>query len=888
MTTNSAAKTIYLKDYRAPLFSIESVELNFDLQKEQTIVTNKMRVRRALKATSVPPLRLDGRQLKLIKVTLDDKILSPDQYEVKTGSLTINGLPQEFVLEIVTGIDPSKNTSLEGLYASGAIFCSQCEPHGFSCITYFLDRPDVLTSFRTRIEADQSRFPTLLSNGNLVEQGSLSNNRHFAVWEDPFKKPAYLFALVAGQLVTLKDSFTTASGREIAIHFHIEEQNQKKCGHAINALKKAMRWDEVEYGREYDLNLYQIVAVDDFNFGAMENKGLNIFNSKYVLAQPDSASDSDYEAIEGVIAHEYLHNWTGNRITCRDWFQLSLKEGLTVFRDQQYGAYAYPGGGGRIRNVRRLRNFQFPEDAGPLSHPVQPKEYVEINNFYTTTIYEKGAEIIRMLWVLLGSKGFKEGMELYFTRHDGEAVTIEDLLAAMSDANNFDLEQFKRWYDQSGTPELVAEQKWQSATNEFILNISQGYPTTSDKQQKLPLHLPLTIALLDKKGRKLDLKLKNTAKTGPTLDGSRVLEIKKRTEIFRFQGITEQPTLSLLRGFSAPVKLKCNYQKDDLAALAVGDDDAFSRWEAGQKLALIEIIDLIDKPEASPTKVQSLFSKTFGVIISKTWPADAADGVAELLTLPGEIYIGEQLAEIDPQKIFRARKNLKAALAQEWRNELENLYLKSQISGPYRPRPEDMAQRRLQNIALDYLTALGPDGPAISLCQQQYKATDNLTNRLAALSGLLEMTPLEELPELNDFYRKSATTPLLLDRWFALQALVQHPDTCSRVEKLLQHPTFMRTNPNRVRALLTTFALANQSAFHQSDGSGYRLLGREITTLDQTNPQLAARLANHLSRWQRFASPYNLEMRKELQRLSKNSKISKDLGEIIGRSLQSE
>ena len=888
MSTNQTQKTIYLKDYQAPQFSVESVELNFVINPESTTVSNKMQFRRTSETAANQPLRLEGRQLTLLKIILNNLELNQSQYQIDSDSLTISQLPEEFTLEIITEINPVKNTSLEGLYASGSMVCTQCEPHGFSRITYFLDRPDVLTNFTTRIEADKNQFPLLASNGNLTEQGDLPDNRHFVIWEDPFIKPAYLFALVAGRLVTLRDSFTTCSGRKIAIHFHIEEQNREKCAHAINSLKKAMRWDEEEYGREYDLDLYQVVAVDDFNFGAMENKGLNIFNSKYVLAKSDSATDADYEAIEGVIAHEYLHNWTGNRITCRDWFQLSLKEGLTVFRDQQYGAFAYPGGGGRIRNVRRLRNFQFPEDAGPLAHPVQPKEYVEINNFYTTTVYEKGAEIIRMLWVLLGVTDFRKGMDLYFVRHDGAAVTIEDLLQAMSDASGRNLEQFKRWYDQAGTPELSVKQSWNPATSEFILDISQRSPATPGQAENLPLHIPLAMALLDRNGNELDLKLADdtAAETAVSNHSDNcVLEIKQRRQRFRFRDISEKPTISLLRGFSAPVKLECNYDKTELAFIAAYDNDAFSRWEAGQKLALIEITDEIDNRGDLCKNSGSLFSQTFGAVITKNWPADEADGVAEMLTLPGEIYIGEQLAEIDPQKIFSARQKLKKNLARKWRNELESLYHKSQVSKPYQPIPQDMARRRLQNLALDFLAALGTEGPGRELCRKQYQTADNLTNRVAALTGLLEISPVESPPELIDFYSKSESTPLLLDRWFALQALVQHPETGNRVKKLTRHPAFIRTNPNRVRSLLATFALANQAAFHHEDGSGYRLLGHEIATLDQTNPQLAARLAGFMSRWQRFASPYRELMQNELQILADHSQTSKDLGEIVNKSL---
>ena len=884
MNNTSSPETIYLKDYQPPAFQVESIKLHFALSQERTLVTNTMRLKHASGSPKDQPLRLDGRQLELLRVTLDGNLLDPKQYSVNPESLVIEDLQAEFTLEIVTAINPKGNTSLEGLYASGSMLCTQCEAHGFSRITYFLDRPDILTCFTTTIEAAQKEFPVLLSNGNLIEEGMLDDGRHFAVWQDPFKKPAYLFALVAGRLTTLKDSFTTMSRRQVAIHFHVEEQNQNKCDHAIAALKKSMRWDEEEYSREYDLDLYQVVAVDDFNFGAMENKGLNIFNSKYVLALPESATDSDYEAIEGVIAHEYLHNWTGNRITCRDWFQLSLKEGLTVFRDQQYGAQAYPGGGRRIREVRRLRNFQFPEDAGPLAHPVQPKEYVEINNFYTTTVYEKGAEIIRMLQTLLGEEGFKKGMQIYFERHDGQAVTIEDLLSALSAASNYDLEQFHRWYDQAGTPHLTVSQAWQPDTKEFILTVEQDFPTTPKETEKLPLHLPLTLALLDAEGNEQAVTLAGESKPGPA--GSRVLEIKHKKEKFRFQGCNRKPTISLLRDFSAPIQLNCDYGKSELAFLAAHDNDPFSRWEAVQKLALNEITNLLKSSEnPEDYAIDDLFSQSFGALVNRKWPATEADGISELLILPDEIYIGEQLDEIDPQAISKARQILRKTLARQWQKELEKLYRQMQTSGPYRPEPAEMAQRRLKNIALDYLAALGPEGPAFALCRQQYSVADNLTDRLAALSGLLEINAAKAELELDEFYHRGKKDPLLKDRWFALQAALRHPDTTKRIAELTLHPDFNRNNPNRVRALLGTFAAANQSAFHQPDGSGYQLLGREIATLDKTNPMVAARLAGSFSRWRRFSSPYSNLMRRELEQLANSPKCSRDLREIVDKSL---
>ncbi len=884
ITNNSPPETIYLKDYQPPAFLVELIELHFSLQQERTLVTNTMQLKRAPGIPADRSLQLDGRQLELIKVILDDKLLSSDQYSVDPEGLVLEDPPATFTLEIVTALNPKNNTSLEGLYASGTMLCTQCEAHGFSRITYFPDRPDILTCFTTTIEASQKEFPVLLSNGNLIDQGTLADNRHFAVWQDPFKKPAYLFALVAGQLTTLKDHFITASGRKVAIHFHVEELNRDKCAHAIAALKKSMRWDEEEYGREYDLDLYQVVAVDDFNFGAMENKGLNIFNSKYVLAQPESATDSDYEAIEGVIAHEYLHNWTGNRITCRDWFQLSLKEGLTVFRDQQYGAQAYPGGGRRIREVRRLRNFQFPEDAGPLAHPVQPKEYVEINNFYTCTVYEKGAEIIRMLQTLLGEKRFKKGIQIYFERHDGEAVTIEDLLSAMRDAGDCDLKQFRRWYDQAGTPNLTISQEWRPQTQEFILSVVQDCPPTPGQTEKLPLHLPLAVALLDPEGNEMAVKLAGELKPFPT--GSHVLEIRNQQEEFRFQGCDRKPVISLLRGFSAPIQVTSNDDKEELAFLLSHDRDPFSRWEAGQKLAMMEIFNLVQDPKQSKKgETDDFFVKSFGTLVTKEWSVAEADGAAELLILPGEIYIGEQLSEIDPQTIYQARQSLKKSLAQRWQTELEALYNQYKTAAPYRPLPADMAQRRLKNIALDYLAVLGPKGPALRLCRQQYQNANNLTDRLAALSGLIEINPAAELPELDDFYDRGDNDPLLRDRWFALQAVAKRPNTAQRIEKLTHHPDFCRNNPNRVRALLGTFTAANQSAFHQPDGFGYQLLGREIATLDATNPMVAARLAGSFSRWRRFASPYNTLMRKELEKLASLPQCSRDLGEIVNKSL---
>ncbi|HDS15594.1 MAG TPA: aminopeptidase N [Proteobacteria bacterium] len=882
MNKPSGNETIYLKDYQPPAFTVVDLSLHFSLGRKRTLVTSKMELKRAPQTPANRPLELDGRQLELLRIELNGHPLTANAYTITPRQLTIATPPAHFTLEIVTTFNPESNTSLEGLYASNALLCTQCEAHGFSRITYFPDRPDVLTRFTTTIEADRDEFPVLLSNGNLIAQGELPGRRHFAVWQDPFKKPAYLFALVAGRLTTVKDSFTTNTQRQVEIHFHVEEQNRDKCAHAIKALKKAMSWDEKEYGLEYDLDLYQVVAVNDFNFGAMENKGLNIFNAKYILAQPESATDSDYEAIESVIAHEYLHNWTGNRVTCRDWFQLSLKEGLTVFRDQQYGAWAFPGGGRRIREVRRLRSFQFPEDAGPLAHPVQPKEYIEINNFYTTTIYEKGAELIGMLATLLGREKFRRGLRLYLQRHDGQAATIEDLLAAMAETGDRDLQQFRRWYDQAGTPTLTIRRRWLPAAAELQLTIEQQTPATAGQSEKLPLHLPLAIALLfpDTPTKSCPASAERQRTAGDTL----ILEIRKPKEVFHFPNCPQEPLLSLLRGFSAPVKIIDDYNDHELALLTLCDQDPFSRWEAAQKLAIKAILLRINGAQEQYSETELLFSQTFGALLDQTWPDTMADCVAELLTLPDEIHLAEQLAVIDPLQICQARQQLKTRLARDWEKELHKLYHLHQSHEPYQPLPEEMARRRLKNLALDYLGALGAEtGGAWALCRDQFSRADNLTDRLAALSGLLEMSPQTEPAELNLFFEQCRPDPLLLDRWFALQATCR-VTTLNRIIQLLKHPDFNRHTPNRVRALLGGFC-GNQTAFHQQDGSGYRLLATEIATLDQLNPQVAARLAGAFSRWRRFAAPYAQRMHLELQNLARQPELSRDLREIVYKSL---
>ncbi|OGR30511.1 MAG: aminopeptidase N [Desulfuromonadales bacterium GWC2_61_20] len=874
MSAESPPRPILLRDYRPPAFSVSAIDLHFDLAAATTTVRSRLTVQRNPLSATDAPLVLAGRQLELLALRLNDTVLAPADYTLDSEGLTLPNCPDNAVLEIETAIHPAANTALEGLYLSSGILCSQCEAQGFRKITYYPDRPDVMARFSTTLVADRAAFPVLLANGNLVAAGELEEGRHFARWDDPHPKPCYLFALVAGALVRLADRFTTASGRQVVLEIYVEARNRDKCAHAMASLQRAMRWDEETFGLEYDLDRYMILAVDDFNFGAMENKGLNIFNSKYVLASPATATDADYQAIEEVIGHEYFHNWTGNRVTCRDWFQLSLKEGLTVFRDQEFAAAMTSAAVKRISDVRLLRSGQFPEDAGPLAHPVRPESYVEINNFYTATVYNKGAEVIRMYQTLFGREGFVRGVRLYLQRFDGEAVTTDDFLEAMAEANDADLAQFGRWYSQAGTPRLQVATQYDAAAGAFTLTLRQSPPPTPVNGSKEPWHIPVAVGLLDSDGADLPLRLAGEDLSGGT---TRVLELRREEESFRFVDIKERPVPSLLRNFSAPVRLEFALADADLAFLFAHDSDPFNRWEAGQLLAGRTLLAEVAGQAAS----RQAFVEAFGRALA-TAAADPAF-FALALTLPGESYLAELVESIDPLAIHNAREGLRRHLGQTFAAAFHDLYTACRDDAPYTPDAAAAGRRSLKNLCLAYLLA-GDDPAAGTLAQQQYASGSNMTDVLAALAALAQQPGPERTEAFADFYARWQDEPLVVDKWFSLQATSVLPQTLEIVSGLLTHPAYNPRNPNRVRALLGAFAHSNPARFHRPDGAGYRLLSEQIRRLDGSNPQLAARMAGALSRWQRYQPPYAAAMRQELESLAAAS-LSRDLFEVVSKSL---
>jgi aminopeptidase N len=872
-------KTIYLKDYKAPDYHIETIDLHFHLGEEYTTVCSQLAISRCPEA-EVSPLVLDGEELELLAIKLDSQTLTEKDYQQDTKSLTFPHVPDRFTLEIKTRIYPQHNTTLSGLYTSGGNFCTQCEAEGFRRITYFLDRPDVMARYTTTIVADKTKYPVLLSNGNLVAKGGLDNDRHFAKWQDPFPKPSYLFALVAGDLVRIEDEFVTLSGRKVALHMYVQPHNRDKCKHAMASLKRAMAWDEQIYGREYDLNIYIIVAVDDFNMGAMENKSLNIFNSKYVLAKPETATDTDYENIEGVIAHEYFHNWSGNRVTCRDWFQLSLKEGFTVFREQQFSADRSSPAVKRIQNVNRLRTYQFSEDAGPMAHPVRPESYVEINNFYTMTVYEKGAEVVRMLYLLLGPEGFRKGTDLYFEQHDGQAVTTDDFVKALENANNADFSQFRLWYSQAGTPELHASCAYDPKKRTYTLKVKQTCPPTPGQPHKEPFHIPLAIGLLDPKGHDLPLHLvgETTATTG-----TRVIELRKEEEVFVFNDIPCKPVPSLLRGFSAPVKLHLNLSDEERCFLLAHDNDNFNRWEAGHQLAVKILLELVkDYQQEKPLQLNSAFANAIGKILENNEPDKAF--VAQALALPSVHYLSEFMAIIDPDAIHKARCFLRQSLAETLRDSFSTIYENLTHTSPYRFDPEDTGRRALRNTCLGYLMEL--DEPATrSRCFQQFSRADNMTDVIAALSSLADTESPERENALHIFYEKWHEDPLVMDKWLGIQALSRRPDTLTVVKALTQHSVFKLTNPNKIRALIGAFCQGNPVRFHAAGGEGYRFLGDYVLKLDPLNPQVAARLVSAFNLWRRYDENRQALMKEQLERIAKAPQISKDVYEVVAKSL---
>jgi len=875
-------QAIRLKDYRPPEFLIDRVELRFELEESGARVHARLEMRRNPACELRPEgLRLDGEQLELISLSLDGRALGANAFEVDDTGLTLAQVPERFLLESQVRIRPQDNTALEGLYKSGAMFCTQCEAEGFRKITYFLDRPDVMARYRTRIEADKARYPVLLSNGNPVEQGDLEAGRHFVTWEDPFPKPSYLFALVAGDLRWIEDSHTTASGRQVVLRIYVEPENIDKCDHAMASLKKAMVWDESQYGREYDLDIYMIVAVGDFNMGAMENKGLNIFNSKFVLARPDTATDRDFQDIEGVIAHEYFHNWTGNRITCRDWFQLSLKEGLTVYRDQEFSADMGSRGVKRIEDVRLLRAHQFAEDSGPMAHPVRPDSYIEINNFYTVTVYEKGAELVRMQAHLLGPAHFRKATDLYFERHDGQAVTTDDFVQCMEDASGRDLGQFRLWYQLAGTPELHVAERFEAEAGRLIMDVEQRVPGTPGQQQdKPPMHIPFALGLIGPDGKELPVRLEGE---GEREAGTRMLELRERRTRFSVTGLTAPPRSSINRRFAAPVKVVLDCSDEDLMFLAARDSDDFNRWDAAQALAQrILLRGVAARAEGAEPAIPDAFLEAF----RNTLADEQADPalLAEVLRLPSETYLGDQMTVVDVDGIHAVCEMARGRIARVLREWLWEAYRRNQEHGDYEPSPAAIGRRSLKNLCLGYLMQLD-DSEVRSLCLTQFREGHNMTDVLAALVALADSTGEERETVLAEFGERWKDDPLVLDKWLAIQACSKRADTLERVRSLTAHPAFSMRNPNKVRSLIGAFVSGNPVRFHDASGAGYAFLGDRVLELNALNPQVASRLLRVMARWRRYDTGRRTLMKAQLERVLGAPRISKDVYEIASKSL---
>lgn len=875
-------KAIYLRDYTPPAYLVETVDLTFELGEAATTVTAVQQlVRNKKNGEENPPLVLFGEDIKLIDIQMDGISLKKSAYKLDAEKITIPNVPDKFELKVITEINPKENTELMGLFYSNGIYCTQCEPQGFRRMTYYPDRPDVLASFTTKIIADKTKYPILLSNGNMINTESLSNNRHAVTWQDPFKKPSYLFALVAGDLDFIEDTFKTQSGRDVILRIFVDKGQKDKAPYAMECVKKAMAWDEKAYGREYDLDIFMIVAINDFNMGAMENKGLNIFNAKYILAKPETATDIDYEGVLIVVGHEYFHNWSGDRVTCRDWFQLSLKEGLTVFREQEFTADMTSQLVSRINTVRNLRQTQFQEDAGPLAHPVQPDSYIEINNFYTATVYSKGSEVIRMIKVLLGVEKFRKGMDLYFERNDGHAVTIEDFVKAMEDASGHDLNQFRLWYHQAGTPELTVNTHYDAAKKEYTINFKQYCPPTPNHKEKLPFHIPVAVGLVDSQGRDMLLQLKGEGSSeGLT---TRVLEVKKESESFCFINVPEAPIPSVLRHFSAPVKLRMEYSEDELKFLLANDFDGFNRWEAGQQIASRVILQLVTAYQKQKTvKADKDFIETYRKLLVGNHTDKAF--TAELITLPSENYLGELMSVVDVDAIHHSRQLVRHELAQQLKNEFLNCYQKNLDPGAYKVDLESIAQRRLKNTSLQYLMLLNTEAER-KLCYQQFKQAHNMTDQLSAFMAFTNTDCPEREEVIQAFYKKWQDDALVVDKWFAIQARSELPGTLQRVRQLLTHPAFQIKNPNKVRALIGTFCVDNIVQFHAKDGEGYEFLTENVLLLDKLNPQVAARLLIPLTNWRRYDKDRQALMCAQLKRIVETKDLSKDVYEIAAKSL---
>ncbi|MEP4485163.1 MAG: aminopeptidase N [Halioglobus sp.] len=879
---DASPSTIFLKDYQVPAFLIDTTDLAFELHETETIVTATLSMRRNPDGESVDSLQLDGQDLELLAISIDGTELPASRYSVNDQGLVLHALPEAFELTTRVRIHPQDNTSLEGLYKSRTMFCTQCEAEGFRKITYYLDRPDIMSVFTVSIDADTGRYPVLLSNGNPVSHEDSQDGRAIAVWHDPFPKPAYLFALVAGELSRIEDQFTTSSGRVVDLHIYVEEKDIAKCGHAMQALQKSMRWDEEVYGREYDLDLFNIVAVDDFNMGAMENKSLNIFNTSCVLCSPQTTTDVGFQTVEAIVAHEYFHNWSGNRVTCRDWFQLSLKEGFTVFRDAEFSADMGSRTVKRIEDVTVLRTLQFAEDGGPMAHPIRPDSFIEISNFYTVTVYEKGAEVVRMIHTLLGPDAFRRGSDLYFERHDGCAVTCEDFVKAMEDASGVDLAQFRRWYSQAGTPTVSARGFYDESARTYTLTLSQDCPATPGQPEKQPFVIPVAMGLLGDAG---NLRL-NLADSAPNLEvednTQHVLMLTEPEQTFVFTDVPECPVPSLLRSFSAPVRLDYPYARNDLRALMSRDADGFVRWDAGQQLMVDVLGDLQTDPAA---QVDPLLLQACADLLSDS-SLDAAM-VADMLRLPTENYLAELAAHgagADVDAIHVARQTVRKAIGVAHAPLLLERYHELATNQEYAPDAQQIAARSLRNVCLDYLAAAGAEG--IALAVAQFKDADNMTDRLAALRVIAwEGDDAQRGSALHEFYSDWHSEALVVNQWFLVQACIPDTGGLERVQSLMSHEDFDLRNPNKVRSLIGGFASNNPVNFHRNDGSGYEFLADSVIELDARNPQLASRLLAPLTKWRNYPNRAEL-MCKALKRIAAQSDLSPDVFEVVTKALK--
>jgi aminopeptidase N len=879
-------RTIQLKDYRVPDFLIDTTALHFDLYEDKTLVRATLTIRRNPAAENQrAPLQLDGQNVLLRSVTIDGRLLSADEYQLTPEQLIIAAVPNQFEYRCETEIKPQQNTSLEGLYKSNTMFCTQCEAEGFRKITYFLDRPDVMSVYTVSIEAERARYPVLLSNGNLIESGDAQTpGRHVATWHDPFKKPCYLFALVAGDLAHIEDHFTTQSGRAVTLRIYVEPKDADKCAHAMLSLQHSMRWDEEVYGREYDLDIFNIVAVDDFNMGAMENKSLNIFNTSCVLARPETTTDIGFQRVEGVVAHEYFHNWSGNRVTCRDWFQLSLKEGFTVFRDSEFSADMGSRTVKRVEDVSLLRTLQFAEDAGPMAHPVRPDAYMEISNFYTLTVYEKGSEVVRMLHELLGAELFRQGTDLYFARHDGEAVTCDDFVAAMEEVSGRDFTQFRRWYTQAGTPRLQLDGSYDADARTYTLTVKQSCPPTPGQAEKAPFHIPLALSLLGDAGA-LRLLLAGQPANAETADNTAlVLDVTEAEQQFTFIDILEQPIPSLLRGFSAPVKLAFPYTRDELTFLMRRDSDGFCRWDAAQQLAVATLTDMTAAHQrGAAMELDARLITAYADLLADASLDPAM--VALMLTLPSEAYLAEIFEVVDVPAIHAARNAARLQIASGLREVLWQAYRNNQSTAPYQASAQQIAQRSLKNTCLAYLMLL-EDESTVAACVEQFTRAQNMTDVMAALTALVNSR--QDAPKaqaLEQFYTRWQHESLVVNQWFQVQATCVLPGTLQRVQTLMQHPAFDIKNPNKVRALIGAFAGQNAVNFHQAEGEGYRFLADQVIALNSLNPQIASRQLAPLSKWQKYAKPVQARMIAELRRIAAQPNLSSDVYEIVAKSL---